>query len=132
MKKINDNVWQLICNNIAAECAMKGINARFEVKTGKDWRGDKYKYIESETFTIFPAIVANTRVSCLVYSIDGATWDDEKMNHLQPVCADIRVTYSLPDNSGTNGHAIGRIIYGIDYTQDNAGEIATKDVQFYI
>lgn len=130
-KNVSNKALAHILFDMQAECARKGINAHFEIKTGKNYRGEKYSYIKSTPFAVVPAIVNNAYIEASVYVVYGAIRDDKTKKHLQPVSVDIRVKYDLPDN-GSNGHALGRILYDIDYSNGSEGIIADKEVNWYM
>lgn len=120
MEEISKEVYQLVADNIAAECEKKGIRARFAVKTAKNYRGEPYTYIASTDFKVTPMIVKRINVEAQVWSALGITYTDktlaQKMKGKQTVVADLRYVYDLQEG-GYNGHRFGRIFYGIDNTQ---------------
>lgn len=101
-----EEIKQQLLQDVKQECNKIGINADFTLEEGTDWRGDKYEYIKSSSFTTTPYIFDEIHVYASLWESD---LDSEDYWYL---CADLHYNYTLP-TGGTNGHSFGRIEYQI-------------------
>lgn len=106
---VNDSALKYILSDIELTCKRLGINAKFSIKTEKDYSGKPYELIESTSFQTMPMLFKEIHIegNIAAMSTTGSI----------RVIAILEYRYKTFE-SGYNGCALGKVIYEVDNMYD--------------
>lgn len=120
---MNKQILDYIVSDIKTQCARLGVDADFKMCEGKDYRGDKYDYLESSPFRQYPMMFKKAFVRGVFHynKVDG-----------QHTEVGVSLDWRWESFSGgSNGTELGWLHYDV-INPDNDAPIGEDEMRYYV